>query len=33
MIEVLSGVKAGDSVVLKPLNKIKNGSRIKVIEK
>lgn len=33
MIEVLSGVKAGDSVVLKPLNKIKSGSRIKVIEK
>ncbi len=33
MIEVLNGVKAGDRVVLKPLEKIKNGSRIKVAEK
>ena len=27
------GVKAGDRVVLKPLDKVKNGSRIKVAEK
>ncbi|MEW6418750.1 MAG: efflux RND transporter periplasmic adaptor subunit [Nitrospirota bacterium] len=33
MIEVLSGVKAGDRVVLKPLDKIKDGSRIKIPEK
>lgn len=33
MIEVLSGVNAGDKIVLKPLNKIKNGSKIKVLEK
>ncbi len=33
MVEVLSGVKAGDRVVLKPLNKIKDRSRIKVTER
>ena len=33
MIEVMSGVNAGDKIVLKPLNKIKNGSKIKVLEK
>jgi RND family efflux transporter MFP subunit len=33
MIEVLSGVKAGDRVVLKPLNKMRVGLRIKVAEK
>jgi RND family efflux transporter MFP subunit len=33
MVEVLGGVKAGDRVVLKPLNKMKNGVRIKVLEK
>ncbi len=33
MIEVLSGIKAGDSVVLKPLNKMKDGVRVKVQEK
>jgi len=33
MIEVLSGIKAGDRVVMKPLNKIRNGSRIKIAEK
>jgi RND family efflux transporter MFP subunit len=32
MTEVISGVKAGDRVVLKPLEKLKNGSRIKVAE-
>jgi RND family efflux transporter MFP subunit len=32
-VEVLSGVKAGDRVVLKPLEKMKNGSRIKIAEK
>ncbi len=33
MTEVLRGVSAGDRVVLKPLNKIKNNSRIKTAEK
>ena len=33
MVEVLQGVKAGDKVVLSPLEKIKNGSRIKIPEK
>ena len=33
MVEVLSGVKAGDRIVLKPLDKVKNGSRIKIAEK
>ncbi|MFA4915376.1 MAG: efflux RND transporter periplasmic adaptor subunit [Syntrophales bacterium] len=33
MIEILSGVKAGDMVVVRPLNKVKDGSRIKVAEK
>ena len=33
MLEVLSGVKAGDKVVLKPLDKLKDGVRIKVQEK
>jgi len=33
MVEVLQGVKAGDKVVLAPLEKIKNGSRIKIPEK
>ena len=32
MIEVLSGLKSGDRVVLKPLDKLKNGSKIKVAE-
>jgi len=32
-VEVLSGVKAGDRVVLKPLEKMRNGSRIKIAEK
>jgi RND family efflux transporter MFP subunit len=30
MIEVLSGLKSGDKVVLKPLDKLKNGSKIKL---
>ncbi|MEW6327643.1 MAG: efflux RND transporter periplasmic adaptor subunit [Thermodesulfobacteriota bacterium] len=33
MVEVLGGVKAGDRVVLRPLDKVKNGSRIKIAEK
>lgn len=33
MIEVLSGVKTGDRIVLKPLNKMRNGLKIKVAEK
>ncbi len=32
-IEILSGVKPGDRVVLRPLNKLKNGSKIKIPEK
>jgi RND family efflux transporter MFP subunit len=32
-VEVLSGVKAGDRVALKPLEKMRNGSRIKIAEK
>ena len=33
MIEVLEGVKAGDMVVLKPLQKMRDGRRIKVVER
>jgi len=33
MIEVLDGVKVGDNVVLNPPNGLKNGSKIKVLEK
>ena len=33
MIEVLNGVKAGDKVVLKPVDKLRDGNRIKIIEK
>lgn len=33
MVEVLNGVRAGDRVVLKPLDKLRNGMRIKVAEK
>jgi RND family efflux transporter MFP subunit len=33
MVEVLAGVKAGDKVALKPLNKLKDGKRIKTAEK
>jgi len=33
MLEVLSGVKAGDRIVLKPLNKMRAGLRIRVAEK
>jgi multidrug efflux pump subunit AcrA (membrane-fusion protein) len=32
MIEILSGGKAGDRVVLKPMGKMKNGTKIKVAE-
>jgi len=32
MIEILSGVKAGDRIVSRPLDKMKNGSKIKVAE-
>ncbi len=32
MTEVLSGVKPGDKVAVKPLDKLRNGSRIKVAE-
>ena len=33
MQEVLSGVKSGDKIVLKPLEKLVNDSKIKVAEK
>ena len=33
MIEILSGLKPGDRVVLKPLEKLKTGTKIKVAEK
>ena len=33
MIEILDGVKAGERVVVKPTERLKNGSRIKVAEK
>lgn len=33
MIEVLNGVEVGNRVVLKPLNKIKHGSKIKIAER
>jgi RND family efflux transporter MFP subunit len=33
MVEVKSGVKAGDKIALKPLEKLKDGARIKTAEK
>jgi RND family efflux transporter MFP subunit len=33
LVEVLSGLKAGDKVALKPLEKLKDGKRIKTAEK
>jgi RND family efflux transporter MFP subunit len=33
MVEILKGVKPGDTVVLKPLEKMKDGARIKMPEK
>jgi RND family efflux transporter MFP subunit len=33
MVEVLSGVKTGDLIVLKPLDRMRNGQRIKIAEK
>jgi len=33
MIEILSGLKSGDKIVLKPLEKLKTGSKIKIAEK
>jgi RND family efflux transporter MFP subunit len=32
-VEILSGVKAGEKIALKPLEKLKNGSRIKIAAK
>jgi HlyD family secretion protein len=32
-VEILSGVKAGDKIALKPLDKLKNGSKIKIAAK
>lgn len=33
MIEILDGVKAGERVVAKPSGRLKNGSRIKIVER
>jgi len=33
MIEVLGGVKTGDRIAVSPLDKLKDGSRVKIIEK
>ena len=33
LVEVLSGAKAGEKIALKPLEKLKNGTRIKTAEK
>ncbi|MEN6319932.1 MAG: efflux RND transporter periplasmic adaptor subunit [Syntrophaceae bacterium] len=33
MIEIVNGLKSGDRVVIKPLEKMKNGTKIKVTEK
>ena len=33
MIEVLQGIKAGDTVVMKPLERMKDGAKIKIVEK
>lgn len=33
MIEIINGIKQGDKVAVKPLNKLKDGSKIKIIEK
>jgi len=33
MIEILGGVKAGERVVSKPPNRLRNGSRVKIAEK
>jgi RND family efflux transporter MFP subunit len=33
MIEILSGLKPGDRIILKPLEKLKTGTKIKVAEK
>jgi RND family efflux transporter MFP subunit len=33
MIEIISGLKSGDRVVIKPIEKLKNGTKIKVAEK
>ena len=33
MVEVLSGVKTGDRIVLNPLDRVRNGQKIKIAEK
>src|SRR5208337_4599049 len=33
MMEVLAGVNAGDKIVIKPLDRLKNGDKVKVAEK
>jgi len=32
-VEVLNGVKAGDRVVINPPKRLRNGSRIKIVDK
>ncbi len=32
-VEIISGVKAGDKIVLKPLDKLRDGSKVKTVEK
>jgi len=33
MVEVLTGAKAGDRVVIRPSKRLRNDSRIKILEK
>jgi hypothetical protein len=33
MVEVLAGAKAGDRVVIRPSKRLRNDSRIKILEK
>ncbi len=33
MVEVTDGIKTGDKIAIKPLNKLKNGVRVKIAEK
>ncbi len=33
MIEVLGGVKTGDRIAVGPMDKLRDGSRVKIIEK
>lgn len=33
MVEVLSGLKGGEKIIIRPLDKMRNGSRVKTLEK